>query len=898
MSEELLFNLRRRYGLDQPLHAQYLKWVGNILQGDFGYSFQFGRPVHELIADRLGLTALISMLTLTFTYVTAIPIGILSATRQYSFADYLFMSVGFVGLATPNFLLALILMLAFFSLGVSVGGLFSPEYHQAGWSVGKMFDLAKHLPLPIIIVGTAGTAALIRVMRATLLDELARQYVITARTKGLPERRLLFKYPVRVAINPIVSTIGWLLPSIVSGSTITALVLGLPTTGPLLFRALQFQDMFLASSLLLFLNVLTLIGTFISEAPMLAALVAEDKLPPVDERLPQDVMVVRPRDAIGVYGGTLQAATVPNETSAVLSGRRQMVAIFGPDTREVVPNVVRAWELAPDFRSLTLELRRDLKWSDGEPFNTEDYVFYYEDILSDEHVTPRPARAYRMGGELATMDVLGPSTVRYSFPVAAYSALSQWSNVRPFAPEHYLKKWHPRYNDKAEEVAKSEGYDTWWEALIARHDAFNAPWGSPVPGVPSHDPWQLKELRVDAEVWERNPYYWKVDVAGNQLPYMDGVFVQQVEGARDVVPIKAMAGELDLQVAFLNIADYPIYKRNEGSGGYQTYLFENSRKGFAAGFALNYTHQDPVLRELFNDIRFRQALSLALDRDDISETLFLGLTRPHTPPVPASWTGFEDWMSGYYAEFDQARANALLDELGLAWDSANQYRLRPDGQPLVIEALWVSEWMGYFEDLMDLLKGHWAEVGIHMEPKFVAEALQYQRAMANDQDMIIVETATVSEFRARRSEPVSLMPAWHWITCCAISSVPRRQWHDSGGAEGEEPPQEIQKIFELAEAWVAERRGTERYVEPANELIRSNVEGLYYIGTVTMPPTVMMLNDRVGNMQRDAGIFAGFVYVAAIPSGIYSATHQYTVTDYAVTVVGFVGLATPNSLLA
>ena len=215
--------------------------------------------MHELIADRLGLTALISMLTLTFTYVTAIPIGILAATRQYSFADYLFMSVGFVGLATPNFLLALILMLAFFSLGVSVGGLFSPEYHQAGWSVGQMFDLAKHLPLPIIIVGTAGTAALIRVMRATLLDELARQYVITARTKGLPERRLPFKYPVRVAINPIVSTIGWLLPSIVSGSTITALVLGLLTTGPLLFRALQFQDMFLASSLLLFLNVLTLI---------------------------------------------------------------------------------------------------------------------------------------------------------------------------------------------------------------------------------------------------------------------------------------------------------------------------------------------------------------------------------------------------------------------------------------------------------------------------------------------------------------------------------------------------------------------------------------------------------------------------------------------------------------
>ena len=216
-------------------------------------------------------------------------------------------------------------------------------------------------------------------------------------------------------------------------------------------------------------------------------------------------------------------------------------------------------------------------------------------------------------------------------------------------------------------------------------------------------------------------------------------------------------------------------------------------------------------------------------------------------------------MSGYYAEFDLARANALLDELGMAWDGDNQYRLRPDGRPLVIEPLWVSEWLGYFEDLMDLLKGHWAKVGIHVEPKFVVEALAFQRAMANDQDLMIVETATISEVSRpaqRAGHPDAVLPSWHWITCCALSSVPWRQWHDSDGAEGEEPPQEIQEIFELAEAWLAERRGTDRYMELSKELIRRNVEGQYYIGTVTMPPTVMMLNDRVGNMQRDGGIFA------------------------------------------
>ena len=527
---------------------------------------------------------------------------------------------------------------------------------------------------------------------------------------------------------------------------------------------------------------------------------AEGKLPPVDERLPQDVMVVRPRDAIGVYGGTLQAATVPNETSAMLSGRRQMVAIFGPDTREVVPNVVRAWELAPDFRSLTLELRRDLKWSDGEPFNTEDYVFYYEDILSDEHVTPRPARAYRMGASWRRWTCSAPPRC---------ATASRWRPTAPCRSGPACARSPPSTTSRSGIRATTTRLRRWPRARgTTRGGRRSSPGTMPsTPRGAARCPGCRRTIRGSSRSCGWTPRCGSATPTTGRwmspaisFPTWTGVFVQQVEGARDVVPIKAMAGELDLQVAFLNIADYPIYKRNEESGGYQTYLFENSRKGFAAGFALNYTHQDPVLRELFNDIRFRQALSLALDRDDISETLFLGLTRPHTPPVPASWTGFEDWMSGYYAEFDQARANALLDELGLAWDSANQYRLRPDGQPLVIEALWVSEWMGYFEDLMDLLKGHWAEVGIHMEPKFVAEALQYQRAMANDQDMIIVETATVSEFRARRSEPVSLMPAWHWITCCAISSVPRRQWHDSGAAEGEEPPQEIQKIFELAES--------------------------------------------------------------------------------------------------
>jgi len=267
VDEARIASLRRQYGLDLPLYAQYLKWMWKMLHGDMGQSFQYNyKPVSELLAERLPFTVMLSLFTLVFTYVVAIPIGIYSATHQYSIGDYTFTMVGFAGLATPNFLLALILMFLFYKyFGLSVGGLFSPQYMLASWSASKFIDMLKHLPIPIIVIGTAGTAGLIRVMRGCLLDELRKQYVITARAKGVAEKVLLFKYPVRVAINPIISTIGWALPGIVSGETITAIVLSLPTTGPLLFEALLIQDMYLAGSTIMFLTFLTVIGTLISD---------------------------------------------------------------------------------------------------------------------------------------------------------------------------------------------------------------------------------------------------------------------------------------------------------------------------------------------------------------------------------------------------------------------------------------------------------------------------------------------------------------------------------------------------------------------------------------------------------------------------------------------------------
>lgn len=266
VKEEEVEYIRKDYGLDQPIFVQYYKWASKVVRGNFGVSMQWERPVSEVIGDRMWLTIAVALAGVVFTYILALPIGIYSAVKQYSLGDYTFTFVGFIGLAVPNFLVALVLLyLGFAWFNASIGGLFSDEYIDAPYSVGKVWDLMKHLVLPGLILALAGTAELIRVMRANLLDELRKPYVVTARAKGLSEWRLIFKYPVRVALNPLISTVGYLLPYLISGSIIVSIVLGLPTVGPLLYASLIAQDMFLAGAIILFIGIMTVIGTLLSD---------------------------------------------------------------------------------------------------------------------------------------------------------------------------------------------------------------------------------------------------------------------------------------------------------------------------------------------------------------------------------------------------------------------------------------------------------------------------------------------------------------------------------------------------------------------------------------------------------------------------------------------------------
>ena len=266
VSEARIAFLREQYGFDRPWWEQYLVWLFGMLRGDFGFSFEYNQPVTEIVGDVLWLSFVVSFTTIVFTWVVSFPIGIYSATHQYSWGDYGMTLIGFLGLATPNFLLALVLMyLADLWFGTSIGGLMEDRYIDAPWSWGKALSVLEHLWIPVLVIGTSGTAGMIRRLRANLLDELQKQYVVTGRAKGLPPVRLLVKYPLRVALNPFIADIGNLLPQVISGAVIVSVVLNLPTTGPLLLRALRSQDMYLAGSFLMFLAVLIVIGVFVSD---------------------------------------------------------------------------------------------------------------------------------------------------------------------------------------------------------------------------------------------------------------------------------------------------------------------------------------------------------------------------------------------------------------------------------------------------------------------------------------------------------------------------------------------------------------------------------------------------------------------------------------------------------
>lgn len=608
------------------------------------------------------------------------------------------------------------------------------------------------------------------------------------------------------------------------------------------------------------------------EAPSLAAEVSSGTLPPLEERIPADVAVARTREGdAATYGGEMHIRGENGDEgiySQFTEDIQQGLYMFDAGYETIHPNVAKGWSLSEDGKTLTLNLRQGMKWSNGDDFTADDFIFWWEEIKLNPDLNPEVENKYTAGGEVMSVKKVDAYTLEYSFAAPYYRAVERVLGDPIYCASKFVKQYMPKYAADAEELVASEGYETWQQA-VQYH--CNNNYGGDLK-APVLNPWILKDVKGDSALFVRNPYYWRVDTAGNQLPYVDSILVLIVQGeGASPVTVQAMAGEIDWETGGISLGDYPVLKEGESSDVYKVYLYPDTATSTALGFALNYTDKDPINRELFNDLRFRQALSLAIDRADINRTVFLDQTVPFAAPVSPVWTGYEDWMATYYTEFDVTKANQLLDEMGLQWDANHQWRLRPDGQPVYILGEYAINWLSYVSDILEIVKSNWEAIGVQFDPKFVEEETMMARYFANENSIGIWNSDGGSEALARSAYPIRLEPPWHWMGqgCCAMSSTPWRQWWDSKGVEGEEPPQQIKDLFELVEKWLDTPRTDPEYETLINQIIKVNVENLYYFGTVSAPPRVVIVNNRLGNLPEADGSLGSAMLRVYLPETAY-----------------------------
>jgi peptide/nickel transport system substrate-binding protein len=587
-----------------------------------------------------------------------------------------------------------------------------------------------------------------------------------------------------------------------------------------------------------------------NEAPQLAALVAAGELPPVDERLPEEPLVITPLNEIGQYGGEQRGAAFgPQIGQLDTEGLRMQSLLFiEPDLVSLTPNILLGYEASEDWKTWTLTLRAGMKWSDGEPFTADDFMFWYEDILLNSELTPAVPVVYISGGEPMKMTKVDDVTLTVEFlePNPNFDltmSKSHW-NDRMYAPKHYLQQWHIDYNDQANELAKSENFETWVLAFTF-HDTYSQ--AQQDTNLPDITPWVLTSIdELGNKYFERNPYFWMVDTAGNQLPYIDRQVAVIVKDA-EVRTLKFISRELDNAGENpLPVSDYPLYVENEETGDYKVYLFDNSR-GNDVGISFNQTDKDPVLRAMFNDIRFRQAMSLAINRPQINDILYFGRALVRQATIPDSVSFYEEWMGDYYIDFDPDQANALLDEMGLTWNAAGDERLRPDGQPLQL----VIECWTEFCPHSELIAEMWTEnVGVNTIMSQIERSLSIERSDANEQSVYAHPYDAIAEPNLRASNCSRLRPLG------THNYAPLwRNWYNSGGAQGEEPPQVNQDLMALCDRYAAAIPGSEEYMTVGKEMATIYTEQLYSLG-VSVAPRVIMISNRLGNAPTE-GIFAG-----------------------------------------
>lgn len=606
-------------------------------------------------------------------------------------------------------------------------------------------------------------------------------------------------------------------------------------------------------TLLLLLPTMAIAGetpsTF-GEAPALAEKVAAGELPSVEERLPSEPYVSTAEE-IGIYGGTFRGAGFgPTHGQLDTEGMRftGLMRVL-PDNVTVEPFIIKSYDVNDDFSEYVLHLREGMKWSDGAPFTADDFVFWYDAIASNDDLanmltTGIAGRDMWANGKIEKEDDV---TVKISFttPMPAFTVKMQKGspNAAIWAPKHYLEQYHLDYNPDADALAKEEGYDSWQQCFDKHFDRGQ----TTTDYGPDITPWVLYNIDQDGnKYFQRNPYYFVVDKEGNQLPYIDEQLCVIVADSQTRT-LKLINGELDAAGENpLPVSDYTLYKENEDKGNYNVFLFDNSR-GSDAAFTFTQTLENEGLRDAFTNVKFREAMSIAIDRDAINETLYFGLATVRQAVPPANTSFYEDWMGEYMTQFDPEGAKAILDELGYTVQGDSRVMSNGENFNIILES--TEE----FAKVGEMVAEMWTAVGVKTTFKQLERSFARERYATNEREAQVFTFDNVAEPSLYAETFDKIFPPFGANN--EIGQAPLwNSWYTSNGAEGEEPPAEVQKLREDILNIITLEQGTDEYLALGKEILTNFTENLWFIGT-TVAPRVIILNRDLGNTPSE-GIFA------------------------------------------
>lgn len=582
---------------------------------------------------------------------------------------------------------------------------------------------------------------------------------------------------------------------------------------------------------------------------MLAERVKAGDLPPLAERLPESPPVVEPLAAPGSYGGTLRGTTLaPSTTSDLQSTMVPSLFRFNHDLTEREPEVAESFEFNADFTACTIILRTGIRWSDGAPFTADDVMFYFEDWQFNAELSPITAPYWVRNGERMGVVKVDDSTVRFEFSIPTPSfALLHYSGApaEPYVPAHFLRQFHPKYNDNAQREAVDAGYENWqdhFSYFAAAH------YGEQAPERPVLDPWMPVEMSNQRQRFERNPYYWKVDPDGRQLPYIDEVIIDYVSDL-ETTNLRAISGEVSVAGLDLALPNYPVVKGGEEQGSYRAALLQSER-GSEAAVALNQEHKDPVLRKIFTDVRFRQAMSVAIDRDEINKLVFLRQGKPRQATVNDHVSFYKDEWGEHYAQFDADLADSLLDEMGLDQRGEDGIRLRPDGKPLAFQLEYLPH-EGPKAQVAELVVTHWEKIGVHVSPQARDRSYLLTRVEASEQDATLwhVDRQLERASYAYGAYSSKLGPGGDSAILYANGW---RNWLRSGGETGTEPPPEAKELYAAMHEWLLHEMGTPEYDELAEHVHDLVAETLWVIGIIGQGPAPVLVSNDLENVLPES----------------------------------------------